>query len=256
MNTKIFYYTSTGNSLYVGERISSELGNCELISMAKALKDSQFNYDCERAVFIYPVHCFGLPIVAFDFLKNLKLNNCNKIYSIAVSGGGKGDNTFKQVEYLIQNYGKIHNFFTLKYVSNYIKAGRPATEERVIETDKKNEPLIAEIIENIKNNFPSPDLISKSKGSLSNRAWRKFFRGKNNKFTVNENCINCKICEKVCPVANITMENDKPTWSKNCTDCMGCINLCPKEAINLSKSTMKKPRYKNKHILASKLFVN
>lgn len=38
---KIFYNTSTGNSLYVSKIIKESFKNCELVSMSKALKRKQ-----------------------------------------------------------------------------------------------------------------------------------------------------------------------------------------------------------------------
>lgn len=254
MKTNIFYYSSTGNSLYVAKRIASEIEDSEIISMATAVKEKNFNYHCNKAIFIYPVHCFGLPVIAFNFLENLKIENCTYIYGIAVSGGGKGDNTFKQLKYLLPALS-INNYTTLKYVSNYIKEGRNATIERIEKSDLINEPLIDKIIKEITTNHSIEENIKKSKGALTNRAWKKFFIGKSN-FNVNEDCIGCKICEKVCPIQNICLKDNRPTWSNHCVDCMGCINLCPQKAINIGTKTKKKNRYKNKNVSSSELFIN
>ncbi|MDR2194165.1 MAG: 4Fe-4S binding protein [Treponema sp.] len=36
------------------------------------------------------------------------------------------------------------------------------------------------------------------------------------KFTVNNNCTGCGICEKVCPVDNIEILNNKPQYKHHC----------------------------------------
>lgn len=255
MKTNIFYYSSTGNSLYVSKRIGEKILDSELIQMADRLKEKSFEYECENAIFVYPVHCFGLPIVAFDFIKNLKLKNCKYVYCIAVSGGGSGKGSFVQINKLLGESKEVDDCITIKYVSNYIKAGRNADEERVEKCDKENEVVIDKVIDDILNKTKCENKIKKSSGPLSHKAWMKYFRGKNNKFTVNDDCIGCEICMKVCPVSNISMENQKPVWAKSCVDCMGCINLCPKKAINLGNKTIKKNRYKNKNIKASELYI-
>lgn len=61
------------------------------------------------------------------------------------------------------------------------------------------------------------------------------------------------MCEKICPVNNITIESNKPKWNGKCVDCMACINICPKKAINIGKSTIKKNRYRNPYIEANEL---
>ena len=81
----IFYFSGTGNSLYVAKSISKELGNCEIISMTKPFNSIKI-YD--SVGFIYPTYYWGLPKRVIEFVNNLKLNN-NKntyYYSIATYG--------------------------------------------------------------------------------------------------------------------------------------------------------------------------
>ncbi|MBB2183251.1 4Fe-4S binding protein [Lachnospiraceae bacterium MD1] len=53
----------------------------------------------------------------------------------------------------------------------------------------------------------------------------------------------CRICEKACPLNNISMVNKKPIWGENCTHCMACISKCPKKAIEFGNTTQGKTRY-------------
>ena len=83
--------------------------------------------------------------------------------------------------------------------------------------------------------------------------WKDYYKNKDKNFNVNNKCIGCNMCENICPVDNIIMENNKPKWCGKCTDCMACINICPKEAINIGKSTIKKNRYLNPYIKREEL---
>jgi ferredoxin len=47
-----------------------------------------------------------------------------------------------------------------------------------------------------------------------------------------EKCISCGICEKVCPVNNIQLENGTPIWKHNCEMCFACDEWCPHKAIH------------------------
>ena len=50
-------------------------------------------------------------------------------------------------------------------------------------------------------------------------------------FTVErERCNDCGICEKLCPVDNVTVD-DFPSFGSSCQQCMRCISFCPSEAI-------------------------
>ena len=55
-------------------------------------------------------------------------------------------------------------------------------------------------------------------------------------FYVNDECISCGVCKKVCPSSNIVQEpNSKPIFENNCESCLACINNCPKNAIQMKK---------------------
>jgi ferredoxin len=51
-------------------------------------------------------------------------------------------------------------------------------------------------------------------------------------FSVDNNCNNCGICIKSCPVGNITENNGKPAWHSNCLLCASCELSCPNDAIH------------------------
>lgn len=72
-------------------------------------------------------------------------------------------------------------------------------------------------------------------------------------FHVSDDCIGCGICEKVCPVSNIKMENNKPGFHHNCEQCMACVQWCPKKAINYKNKTQNRGRYTNPSISVKEL---
>lgn len=67
---------------------------------------------------------------------------------------------------------------------------------------------------------------------------RLYFWGKTKKYTdklkINpEKCIGCGLCEKLCPMNNITLTNGIAFSGDKCTMCYRCISKCPKQAITL-----------------------
>lgn len=56
-------------------------------------------------------------------------------------------------------------------------------------------------------------------------------------FTVNDRCIGCGHCEKICPAEAIKMEDGRPTWVKDqCLMCFGCLRMCPMSAIHYGEA--------------------
>ncbi|MFA6350058.1 MAG: EFR1 family ferrodoxin, partial [Candidatus Omnitrophota bacterium] len=64
-------------------------------------------------------------------------------------------------------------------------------------------------------------------------------------FWVDENCIHCGTCVKVCPVKNVKLVNRVPVWLHHCEQCFACLQWCPVEAIQYGKNTKTRKRYHN-----------
>ncbi|WP_300380132.1 EFR1 family ferrodoxin [Clostridium sp.] len=249
---KVYYFTSTGNSLYVAKKIKEATRDCELISIPTALKKCDFNIEDDVIGFVYPIHCGSLPIVVEDFISKLNVKDKTYVFAIGVTGGGGAKESFPHINELLRAKGELSNYLCVKYISNYTRAGRNPTKERALNSIKANEAIIDDFIKEVKKREVKK-VNYKSGMKLSYKAWIRLFKNKDKAFNVNDKCIGCEMCKAICPVDNIKMINNKPTWLGKCTDCMACINICPKEAINLGNKTLNKNRYRNPFIEAKEL---
>ena len=48
-----------------------------------------------------------------------------------------------------------------------------------------------------------------------------------------EKCVGCGVCEHLCPMKNISVEDGKAVQHDKCAMCYRCINRCPQKAITL-----------------------
>ena len=248
---KILYNTSTGNSLYVAKKIKDKFENCELISIPKASRKGNFEIEDEMIGFVYPIHYAGIPIAMYDFISKVKINPDAYIFAIGVSGGGGANTSFYQINKLLGR--NINNYLTVKYISNYTRMGMNPTEERAKNAIEKYDKKIDEFIKELLVKDEKNSLFKGGIGSLEYKLVKYIFKNKDKNFNVNENCIGCNMCEKICPVNNITIKGNTPKWNGQCVDCMACINICPKKAINIGRFTIKKNRYRNPYIGANEL---
>ncbi|MGL5149357.1 MAG: EFR1 family ferrodoxin [Clostridium sp.] len=240
---KIFYFSSTGNSLYVAKRIKESFMGSELISIVNYKGSFNINEDVG---FVYPIHLGSVPIVMEEFLSKLNVNKESYVYAVGVSGGGGAKLSFTHIEKLLNR--KVDSAFIIKYISNYIRAGRNASLERAEEAVAKNEIIILDVIEGIKNKDCGDTSRGNSSQLLMYKIWKDYYKNKDKSFNINSNCTSCGICKRVCPVNNIEIEEGVVTFKGKCTDCMSCINLCPQKAINIGKKTINKERYKHPKI--------
>lgn len=244
---KIFYYTSTGNSLDIAKEIQKKIGG-ELISIPQALKNGNFKYEGDKVGFIYPCYSFNTPTVVREFIENLKLNS-NYIFSI-MTYGNLGMGGMKAFENQCKKRNiKLDYTNQLLMVDNYLPMFD--IEEQLAKLEEKNiGKNLEKIIEDLGNKVKRLEkanigqrLLSKVLPKISNPIHQQFGR----KFKVSEGCTKCQVCIKVCPVDNISLVEEKIKFSKKCIACFGCLNHCPVEAISFSKMKGTK-RYRNENI--------
>ncbi|MGL5416755.1 MAG: EFR1 family ferrodoxin [Clostridium sp.] len=244
---KIFYFSSTGNGLYVGKKIKEKI-NVELVSIPKC---EDFDIEDDFIGFIFPVHSFGLPVNVEEFIEKIKIKSENPyIFAVQVTGGGHTNNGFKFLNNKLKKNGlKLNNYKELKYISNYTRAGKNPTEERAKEAIENEEENLKKFIEDIENKKINEFTGKEEKlTNFIHKMWKEKYKKKDKNFNVNEKCISCSMCKEICPTKNIQLKEGKPKWNGNCIDCMGCINICPKNAINIGTKTIKKNRYRNPYI--------
>ncbi|AFA49079.1 EFR1 family ferrodoxin [Acetobacterium woodii] len=250
----IFYFTGTGNSLYVAKTIGDELGE-QSIDITKAMKEKSFVYRLssdEKIGFVFPVYFYGVPSIVADFIAELKIEpNQEKeikpyVFGVMTCGGGMGG-TPKMLEALLQKSGlPLNAGFEIKMASNYIMMYQPTAPDKQkkiqLSVDKKLKSIVTAITNNKKD-----DLSKRKKSFLTKVAYPLYRHGRKTRlFYVDEKCNGCGKCAKICPVSAIEMENNKPIWiKKQCTHCTACINRCPQEAIQYGKKTPKWRRFEN-----------
>jgi ferredoxin len=252
MENIIFVFSGTGNSLKAAKDVSKELGDCEIVSMAKPYN---FTKQYDSIGFIYPAYFWGLPKKVIEFVENTKFDS-NKnayYYGITTYGGSAGNALYQLYELLLNKHGiKLNYGEKLRMFANYVVIYDMSEKINEI-TEKSNKKLV-----------PIIDSIKMKKNNRVNRITKVFqFINKNfvekvsamdSGFTVNSNCTGCGICEKVCPVKNIVLVNNQPRYNHRCEQCVACIQFCPQKAINYKDATQNRRRYTNPAINYKELY--
>lgn len=252
MKTTIYYFSGTGNSLKVAQDLSVNLGDTELISIAKAIKEKdKISTSADTIGIVYPVYMWGIPKIVDEFIKQLSTENKGKYFFAVATNGGRVAGSLLQLSKKLSSRGfKLSLGASLVLPSNYTpKHAAPSLDkqELLFSAAKERSEEIALLIKNKTSG-------SIEKGSAKDCIIRTgfiyglaslFIHSMDKNFWTDDNCISCGLCEKICPVQSIKFENGKPVWLHNCEQCLRCLNYCPKASIQFGKSTMGKERYKN-----------
>lgn len=252
----IFYFSGTGNSLYVAENIAKKQ-NDRIISIAECVQQEKYEFTLnpeEKIGFSFPIYFFGIPSIVEEFIDNLSFKNYDKNYIYAVFNcGGSIGYTDKYLEKKLRKKRySLSASFSVFMPDNYIILADLLTPSHEIpilleETDKRLVSINEAITEKGKGSLT---LHKKRWTWLESAISRPFY--KNNRstkpFHTTVDCTSCGLCADICPCKTISMQNGRPVWAKECTQCLACIHRCPEEAIQYGKKTYTRGRYLNPNV--------
>lgn len=247
----IFYFSGTGNSHYVAEKLATLLGDTTS-SIPSELKCGSREYrlaEGEKLGFVFPVYAWGPPKIVLNFIENSTFTTQEKFtYAVCTCGDDDG-RTMKLLEKGLNQKGiSLDGAFSIQMPNNYIlmyDVDPPDLQKQKLE---KAEHRLEEIADAVKKNS---SVFSCGFGRFSDLKTYVIhplflrFMVHDRKFWTTSDCNSCGKCMHVCPVENITIQK-KPLWQGRCIGCLACIHLCPQKAIQYGKATQKKGRYFHK----------
>lgn len=243
MKMKTFYFTATGNSLYVAKRIGGEL-----YSIAQMLREGKDEFEDEAIGFVFPCYGFGLPRLVIDFIQKSKFKA--EYFFAIMTYGNKAASGLKHIEEVGSKVGIQFDYTNeIVMVDNYLPLFK-IEDQLKKEVRKKTEENLGSILSDIESR--QKKLTRKGIASvvvskfIYNLFTKRQFDAGDKKFVIHNNCNRCKVCEKVCPKANIKVEV-KPEFFHKCDGCYACIHHCPQNAIHL-KSERSSARFINRNV--------
>jgi ferredoxin len=227
--------------------------------IAKVWQQTEILANTENVGFVFPLYFSGIPDIVEQFVKKLEFENAKYVFAIVTRGGSSAD-AFGQLDKLLRTKSKRLNMgWYIRMPNNYIipfyyKYTCPQGEKRQAlyrQADAETRE-IAELITAQRNLIKEKNVVLNTFARLMRAVYLLGIgdvHRRDTSFCLDETCNSCGICEKVCPVGNITLSEGKPRWQHHCQHCMACIQLCPQEAIQYGKQTKGKPRYRHPEIM-------
>ena len=276
----IFYFTGTGNSLWVAKRLG-EVFDESPVSIAGQLQNLEssggklpftLNPD-EKMFFVFPVHSWGVPKLVMQFIKHMQWKGYNSqpVYMVCTCGDECGYTDRILRKRLARKGITLTGAYSIVMPNNYILMKGFNTDSKEVEQQKLAAApgRLQAIVEAINNHIAAgscnmtgnvADAMAESSAKKATALYAVgthpvlkscivywlfvTFALKQNKFEVTKVCISCGLCEKICPTKTIVMEEGHPEWERgSCVQCTACIHRCPVRAIEYGVETWKKGRY-------------
>ncbi len=250
MKTQLYVTTGTGNSLWVAQRLASELEGAR-IEFIPSLS-TEFHVDGDRIGLIFPVHIWGVPTRVVQFVKHLNVQAGTYFFAAAVNAGQPAATLLQLRKLLSARNAVLGVGCSLVMPSNYTPWGGPGPIEKQERLFQEAEKKISDMARAV--------LMGEHKRLERGPGWQNpvfsaLYRlsfGKvptmDKEFRPDDQCNSCGICSKVCPAGNIELKDEKPVWLHRCEQCFACLQWCPRKSIQIGEKTVRYPRYHHPQI--------
>ena len=247
----VFYFTGTGNSLYVARALDTEI-----ISIPQIRKQERLEFTAEQIGIVCPIYGHEMPLMVKEFLKKATFHT-EYFYFVLTYGARHGGAAELAEEYL-KEIGKKADYITsIEMVDNFL----PVFDmKEQMAQEKHIEEHIAQIKDDIANRRCRIQEV-KEEDRETHRGYLKMVNNAPEtiwaKFEVTEECVGCGLCTRACPAGCIRLENQHAVHTgEGCQACYACIHVCPKLAIRFQAPLTEKndkARYRNPHVSLKEL---
>ncbi len=243
----IYYFSGTGNSLYVARQLADALG--------ERLSPMTFPPMTDNPVvgLVFPVYSWGIPNVVESFVSKMKHILKGKesreqgsfLYAVMTCGDDMGY-ADKVLETALGR--KLDAAFSVQMPNTYVCLPGFDVDSKELCKEKLAKEGVA--IKEIATCISDRKAVRRLKRGSFPRTKTYIIRPLFNRYLLTDKyfrvdagkCVSCGRCRKMCPVGNIIVD-ETPQWQSHCTGCLACYHACPYHAINFGNMTQKKGQY-------------
>lgn len=253
----IFYFSATGNSAYVAERVAFAT-NDRTFSITACMKNQNYVFDTrgERQIgIVCPTYCWGLPHIVAAFLEKLEVNTApDYLWFLTTYGSTTGQIARFAEEILKRKNLNLHGKFCVKMPDTWTPIFDVSDKGKNREINELAELQLDFAIYCIRSGLKEDFMIHKVPYVIAKLFYKTGYQmiRKTSHFHVVETCTGCGMCAENCPEAAIQIKDNRPVWiKKRCEACLACLHHCPKFAIQYGKKTQQHGQYSHAGFIAS-----
>ena len=239
----IIVFSGCGNTAATAARLAALTGD-DVVRLTPALLRAgapELKATGTHIVWAFPTYSWGVPPVVRRFMRRVRLDGADTLLHLMLTtcGDDIGDCASMWRADMRARGWKPGRAFSVQMPNTYVTMrGFDVDAPEVADAKVAAMPArVTEIAAAL--DVPGPDLTVR--GSW---AWVKtriiypwFVRMDMSPrpFHATDSCTRCGLCEKSCPMNNITQL--PPAWGGNCAMCLRCYHICPHHAVAYGKET-------------------
>jgi ferredoxin len=242
----ILYFSGTGNSKYVAEQLSEELGENTLVDIPNA--PSSISLRHEQIIWIFPIYSWGVPPIVMRYIQSVEISGAWRHWMVCTCGDDIGF-AHKQWRKAITERGwDAGGSFSVVMPNTYtLMKGFDVDPDHIISDKIAAAPgRIHDIATCMQQGREPDDVITGRFASIKSKIiypWFVKHTMSPKPFHTTDTCIGCGKCAQHCPLHNINISERRPSWGLNCALCLRCYHICPTHAVAYGHSTIGKGQY-------------
>lgn len=246
----IFYFSGTGNTRYVVERVTEEIRE-EAVDIRQWLPGFTALPTTlpQRWGIAFPVYGWGVPPVVEDFIHHLPPAEHQDHYVFAIlTCGDEVGKTHEQLRDLLSQKGYILSLvWSVQMPNTYVSFpffdvdNEPLEKLKIAIADQQAQRIARAILYREERVEVVQGSVPALRSGWLRRAFYRWFVSPR-LFRTENHCTGCNRCVKVCPMNNVlvTSAEEGPQWGNQCAFCMACYHVCPVRNIYVLPSGKKK----------------
>lgn len=246
--TTMYYFSGTGNTLFVAKELQKRLPDSKLIPIVSLLDGKPISVESESVGLVFPLHGMTLPVPFQMFLRKADLSKVKYLFAICNRGGTKCF-AFRKIERIVKRRLNLQVILSMpnndpkfetyplptpeefaKYESD-VRAKLDAVFGRIQNREEFSEKDTTFIDFSVP--FPLNKLLERlvlfGMWSVNNLGLKDYFYADNK-------CTGCGSCAKACPSGKVKMIDGAPMWgdSVKCFFCYACVTYCPAQSVQIA----------------------
>lgn len=240
----VFYFTATGNSLYIAKQLDEEV-----ISIPQVIHGDNLTFEADKIGIVCPIYGHEMPKMVKEFIKKAVFKT--KYFYIVLTYGMFHGGAAELAKSYLESVGKKADYITSivmvdNFLPNFDMTEQCQIDKHILENLAK---IKADV--NAKKHY-----IEKAgfKNRMIHKGYTMMVKNQDEtvwaKFKVEDKCTLCGICTKVCPAGDINLNGKRAEHAlKNCQVCYACVHACPQKAIKFTiEEKNPEARYRNENI--------
>lgn len=246
MSTELYYFSGTGNSLAVAQKIAERLNEpARLIALAQYAAGQGAAISASAVGLVFPVYYHTAPEIVRAAIAAMHFETKPYLFTVVTYHGEPGNSVFAVGRLLAAGGQTLAAGFTIQMPGNAIVCPPEIQQERLANSAAKIAAIAAAVNNRETGLFEGTDIPDE----IVLAEAQKHTLIAPEKFWVNQECSDCGVCRRVCPVHNITRRDDgQLQWGRCCVKCLACLHWCPRKAVQIGDLTAQMPQYHHPEI--------